>query len=1267
MRISQRNLKGNTRSVYLFYIFLRFINVTVRCEVNAREKETSLDVVFLSYGIWPAYLMTSIPFIGPGYDVALTQVNQIYADEKIRFRLIHVASGNVKACPDQPAFVDDVSRYVYNNISTVKDVYGNTSRHTKILPILLYAGCFEFDTLPQLAREWNMLSVLTGLTFEGFRNRDRYPTSIALGHFNYQNYVSAVNALLQLYGWYTVCLLYDVSQQIPFSYNVYKKLDSSLRNLTILALESDDASCNRYQPTSPGSTSGCFRTRRVQLFTYAHNASMTVDYGSILADIALNCRIVIISSTPSVTREILIQAHWHQQTNQEYVWISVELPENPLGLTRWQSLKSSAANVSIAGCENKTAVCSSTGSIDNNNSNKDALAAFSTASLLQVINCIEHDRNMTNTLRSRFMNLTKERYNVTYKPDTRPTESTMTAFSAVHMIAAVINATMSNLQPSTEPPNDDTNRTSYEHQQQWPLGRLMADKFLGHEFADGAKGQLFVDNYGERQVPICVAIFDPLTKDFTKVQVLDHHSPFLRNIVNVTTQLTWKTSDGNAPPNEPVCGFRGQKCTTTQQTDLIIALVTVSGIFCVGLLAAACIIRQVKKNGWSALILAEARWRVDLSQLTIGQERLTHPQLLTQSRKAVPNPLVPASSMRFSNAREKHQSNPLETMHDIDPVLYLQKHSNNLHKLSVFYKGVRVWARVYFLQVADHKSAAKRRVAFPLAKTSRLLNQVWQITHQHLNLNTLNGVYWSPLPSGMTVIVLTDFCQRGSVQDLLSSSVRLDWEMLTSLLTDLTQAVWIVHSSPLLRHGHLRPEVCLIDKRLSLKLDTVGIYDILSADRRFAQTMDHRTMHNIPDLVIRPRGEAVVLLNKESLEKWTAPELHGFLHSTHCSSMTELVSNPLSTAAADMYALGRIFDYLLKSVMGHESLAKQDSNQTDPTEPNSPAQRVPGTNDFRTRTFTVDRQGMRNHFRSKRIKGRMQLYTAVSECLNVDPSKRPTIQRIRNVMQNLRAGHSTGQNVLEVLMKRIGNYTTQLEEAVAERSHELLNERRLCDELLREMLPVEIIRKLRLGEEINPESYSSVSVMFSYLSGFSEFSTFHLASPFTVIAFLNELFGQYDEALSVLRVYKVETVGDSYMVASGLPETDQQHAWNLCQAGCALRRVFQSVLHRHLAVDLRCGPEAYTLEALIGINSGACVAGVVGLKRPRYCLFGDTVNTASRIAACSEPGRIQISCRTYQYLLATSASSAIQPLVITERGSVYLKGKGNEMTYWLDE
>jgi guanylate cyclase len=239
---------------------------------------------------------------------------------------------------------------------------------------------------------------------------------------------------------------------------------------------------------------------------------------------------------------------------------------------------------------------------------------------------------------------------------------------------------------------------------------------------------------------------------------------------------------------------------------------------------------------------------------------------------------------------------------------------------------------------------------------------------------------------------------------------------------------------------------------------------------------------------------------------------------------------------------------------------------------------------------------------------------------------------------------------MDQMMDMMVTYANNLEEIVLERTRLLYEEKMKTEDLLHRMLPKPVAERLTSGSGVEPESFDLVTIYFSDIVGFTAMSA--ESTPLQVVNFLNDLYTVFDRIIKGYDVYKVETIGDAYMVVSGLPlRNNDRHAGEIASMALDLLAAVKnhSISHRPNEV----------LKLRIGIHTGPVVAGVVGLTMPRYCLFGDTVNTASRMESNGEPLKIHIS------LQCKEALDKLGGYIMEDRGLVNMKGKGEVRTFWL--
>lgn len=201
------------------------------------------------------------------------------------------------------------------------------------------------------------------------------------------------------------------------------------------------------------------------------------------------------------------------------------------------------------------------------------------------------------------------------------------------------------------------------------------------------------------------------------------------------------------------------------------------------------------------------------------------------------------------------------------------------------------------------------------------------------------------------------------------------------------------------------------------------------------------------------------------------------------------------------------------------------------------------------------------------------------------------------------------------------------------------------EKLLQNILPLSIIKKLRENPDTIAERFEDCTVLFSDIVGFTQMSK--TMSAVSVVSLLNEIFSKFDDLAEKHNLEKIKTIGDAYMVVGGLPEPDEKHAENVAAFALEMLDVIRDYRQKN----------NIPLELRIGINSGAAVAGVIGKKKFIYDLWGDSVNTASRMESHGLPGQIQVSESTY---------TLIKDLFEFEnRGRMEVKGLGLVQSYLL--
>lgn len=211
---------------------------------------------------------------------------------------------------------------------------------------------------------------------------------------------------------------------------------------------------------------------------------------------------------------------------------------------------------------------------------------------------------------------------------------------------------------------------------------------------------------------------------------------------------------------------------------------------------------------------------------------------------------------------------------------------------------------------------------------------------------------------------------------------------------------------------------------------------------------------------------------------------------------------------------------------------------------------------------------------------------------------------------------------------------------------ELQAEQQKSERLLLNILPHSIAERLKKQDStVVADDFSKVTVLFADIVGFTEISA--SMSSTKLVELLNAVFSVFDTLVATHNVEKIKTIGDAYMVVAGLPVPHSKHVEQIADLALDM---LQSIIHFNKQ-------NSYDLTIRIGIHTGPVIAGVIGIKKFAYDLWGDTVNTASRMESHGIAGQIQVSDSVYEILK--------EKYIFVERGPIQVKGKGEMITYFL--
>lgn len=433
------------------------------------------------------------------------------------------------------------------------------------------------------------------------------------------------------------------------------------------------------------------------------------------------------------------------------------------------------------------------------------------------------------------------------------------------------------------------------------------------------------------------------------------------------------------------------------------------------------------------------------------------------------------------------------------------------------------------------------------------------------------GVYGVIIDSGPVQGIVGEYAGKGTLADIvINGRIKYDPAFRYSILKDIASGMQYIHEHPDIGfHGSLRSACVMLDTAYVPKVCDFGIRSFRKDFLKSAQQED--------------------LL-------WTAPEvLVGMKYSDdpEVRKMHDVYS--FAIVMSEVLVFKYAYNVELANIEATEIIDTVRKGTEPPMRPRIDVSSLPTS-----------------------------MYTLLKTCWAQKPDERISFEKIvLNVGLIVREENINISNLMETLLVQMDKYALNLEDVVAQKTLDFLEQKKNAEKLLYSILPESVAHTLKNGGVVEPQTYESTTIYFSDVVSFTALSA--ASTPIQVVNLLNDLYTCFDAVIEKYDAYKVETIGDAYMVISGLPHP------NGIEHARIMTKLSLDLLYETGFFKIRHMPNKQ-MKLRIGNHTGSAVSGVVGMVMPRYTVFGDSVVIASTMESSGSPMQVQISAVTKDHL-----------------------------------